>query len=82
MSPEDAHLLEKDFTNFSRHGISQGEIKQLIQKFPEFVEKIEILADNLSIYNKDNDKKQEYHSGVETDPYLRAFFSNIMQCDC
>ena len=45
MSPEDAHLLEKDFTNFSRHGISQGEIKQLIQKFPEFVEKIEILAD-------------------------------------
>lgn len=34
---------------------------------------------NFSIYNKDNDKKNEYHSGVETDPYLRAFFSNI--CD-
>lgn len=34
---------------------------------------------NLSIYNKENDKNQEYHSGVETDPYLRAFFSNI--CD-
>lgn len=34
---------------------------------------------NLSIYNKNNDKKQEYHSGVESDPYLRAFFSNI--CD-
>lgn len=34
---------------------------------------------NLSIYNKDNNKKQEYHQGVETDPYLRAFFSNI--CD-
>ena len=34
---------------------------------------------NLSIYNKNNDKKQEYHSGVDSDPYLRAFFSNI--CD-
>lgn len=34
---------------------------------------------NFSIYNKDNDKSKEYHSGVETDPYLRAFFSNI--CD-
>lgn len=34
---------------------------------------------NLSIYNNANDKKQEYHSGVESDPYLRAFFSNI--CD-
>lgn len=34
---------------------------------------------NLSIYNKDNDKKQEYHKGVDSDPYLRAFFSNI--CD-
>lgn len=34
---------------------------------------------NFSIYNKNNDRKQEYHSGVETDPYLRAFFSNI--CD-
>lgn len=34
---------------------------------------------NLSIYNKNNDKKKEYHSGVESDPYLRAFFSNI--CD-
>lgn len=34
---------------------------------------------NLSIYNKDNNKKLEYHSGVESDPYLRAFFSNI--CD-
>lgn len=34
---------------------------------------------NLSIYNKNNDKKQEYHKGVESDPYLRAFFSNI--CD-
>lgn len=30
---------------------------------------------NLSIYAKNN----EYHSGVESDPYLRAFFSNI--CD-
>lgn len=30
---------------------------------------------NLSIYAE----KNEYHSGVETDPYLRAFFSNI--CD-
>lgn len=34
---------------------------------------------NLSIYNKDNNEKKEYHSGIETDPYLRAFFSNI--CD-
>lgn len=34
---------------------------------------------NLSIYNKDNDKRQEYHKGVDSDPYLRAFFSNI--CD-
>ena len=34
---------------------------------------------NFSIYNKNNNKKQEYHSGVESDPYLRAFFSNI--CD-
>lgn len=34
---------------------------------------------NLSIYNKDNDKKQEYHKGVDSDPYLRAFFTNI--CD-
>lgn len=34
---------------------------------------------NLSIYNKNNDKKNEYHQGVESDPYLRAFFSNI--CD-
>ena len=34
---------------------------------------------NLSIYNKNNDKKKEYHSGVDTDPYIRAFFSNI--CD-
>lgn len=34
---------------------------------------------NLSIYNKENNKKNEYHSGVESDPYLRAFFSNI--CD-
>ena len=34
---------------------------------------------NLSIYNKNNDRKKEYHSGVESDPYLRAFFSNI--CD-
>lgn len=34
---------------------------------------------NLSIYNKDEDKSKEYHSGVESDPYLRAFFSNI--CD-
>lgn len=34
---------------------------------------------NFSIYNKDNNKEKEYHSGVETDPYLRAFFSNI--CD-
>lgn len=32
---------------------------------------------NLSIYNKKNDRKKEYHSGVESDPYLRAFFSNI-----
>lgn len=30
---------------------------------------------NLSIYGKNS----EYHSGVESDPYLRAFFSNI--CD-
>lgn len=34
---------------------------------------------NLSIYNKNNDKKQEYHKGVDSDPYLRAFFTNI--CD-
>lgn len=34
---------------------------------------------NLSIYNKDNDKKKEYHKGVDSDPYLRAFFTNI--CD-
>ncbi len=34
---------------------------------------------NFSIYNKNNDKKQEYHQGVDSDPYLRAFFSNI--CD-
>lgn len=34
---------------------------------------------NFSIYNKDNDKSKEYHAGVESDPYLRAFFSNI--CD-
>lgn len=34
---------------------------------------------NFSIYNKKGDKSQEYHSGVESDPYLRAFFSNI--CD-
>lgn len=34
---------------------------------------------NLSIYTKENISKLEYHSGVETDPYLRAFFSNI--CD-
>ena len=32
---------------------------------------------NFSIYG--NNEKNEYHSGVETDPYLRAFFSNI--CD-
>lgn len=32
---------------------------------------------NFSIYN--HDKSKEYHSGVESDPYLRAFFSNI--CD-
>lgn len=30
---------------------------------------------NLSIYSK----KSNYHKGIETDPYLRAFFSNI--CD-
>lgn len=34
---------------------------------------------NLSIYNSKDQKKPEYHQGVETDPYLRAFFSNI--CD-
>ena len=34
---------------------------------------------NLSIYNKNNDKKQEYDKGVDSDPYLRAFFTNI--CD-
>ena len=34
---------------------------------------------NLSIYNKNSDKKQEYHKGVDSDPYLRAFFTNI--CD-
>lgn len=34
---------------------------------------------NLSIYSKNNDKKREYHKGVDSDPYLRAFFSNI--CD-
>lgn len=34
---------------------------------------------NFSIYNSKGDKTKEYHSGVETDPYLRAFFSNI--CD-
>jgi hypothetical protein len=34
---------------------------------------------NLSIYNKDNDKSKEYHRGVDSDPYLRAFFTNI--CD-
>ena len=34
---------------------------------------------NLSIYNKNNDKKKEYHKGVDSDPYLRAFFTNI--CD-
>lgn len=34
---------------------------------------------NLSIYNKNNDKKQEYHKGIDSDPYLRAFFTNI--CD-
>lgn len=34
---------------------------------------------NLSIYNKNGDNKNEYHKGVESDPYLRAFFSNI--CD-
>lgn len=34
---------------------------------------------NLSIYNKENDKTKEYHRGVDSDPYLRAFFSNI--CD-
>ena len=34
---------------------------------------------NLSIYNSDNKNNPEYHQGVETDPYLRAFFSNI--CD-
>lgn len=34
---------------------------------------------NLSIYSKNSDKKQEYHKGVDSDPYLRAFFTNI--CD-
>lgn len=34
---------------------------------------------NFSIYNKNKDKKQEYHKGVDSDPYLRAFFTNI--CD-
>lgn len=34
---------------------------------------------NLSIYNRSKDKKQEYHKGVDSDPYLRAFFTNI--CD-
>ena len=34
---------------------------------------------NFSIYSKENDKSKEYHAGVESDPYLRAFFSNI--CD-
>lgn len=34
---------------------------------------------NLSIYNSKDAKTPEYHQGVETDPYLRAFFSNI--CD-
>ncbi|GHT07342.1 F420H(2):quinone oxidoreductase [Bacteroidia bacterium] len=29
----------------------------------------------LSIYN--NDTKRDYHRGVESDPYLRAFFSNL-----
>lgn len=32
---------------------------------------------NLSIYSNKKDEKSEYHSGVESDPYLRAFFSNI-----
>lgn len=34
---------------------------------------------NLSIYSKNSDKKQEYNKGVDSDPYLRAFFTNI--CD-
>lgn len=34
---------------------------------------------NLSIYTKNNNKNKDYHKGVDSDPYLRAFFTNI--CD-
>ena len=36
---------------------------------------------NLSIYTKKKEEKN-YHKGVESDPYLRAFFSNICDRPC
>ena len=45
LAPEESQIVQKELLQYYGSGLSQGEIKLLVNKFPELADNLEVLAD-------------------------------------